>query len=87
MCSAKTRVTVTGPKIGQGRPLVFLVAWLCSAPLTLSPAEHKLWVPTDEDRFAARRQLEAIPESVGLRGVERDPLDAEGGSEPPVFQL
>ena len=56
-CCIKTRTVNPGGRPGQGRPLGFLTAWLQASCTVHSKAEHRDYMPSLEQRAAARLAL------------------------------
>ena len=82
----KTKTAKPGPKIGQGRPLGYLAAWLKAGPSFVgSKADHMKYIPSFDERRAARRGVAHIPGVRTLFEAERVP-EGDEGSEPDVLQ-
>ena len=71
-----------GGKLGSGRPLGYLTAWLLAAGRP--GINHAKYQPTDAERREARDFILALPESAGLRATERKREDGKP-EEPVVF--
>ena len=79
-----TRTLKAGRKVGSGRPLGLLLAWLQDPEIHEASRSRGDWVrPSFAERAAHRLVFQAVPGSEALTAMERVPLDDEG-DEPPV---
>ena len=77
----KTKTCLEGRKKAQGRPIGFLTAWLMGAcSERLKESTHAKYVPTLEQRRAARRLVHLVPGAKAFFDRER-PARAEAGED------
>lgn len=81
-----TRTLKPGRRAGQGRPSGLLWAWLGTAPNHICKTTHQRegW-PTQQQRFDARAELEAMPEAARWLAAEAPPLAGDPREPPRVL--